>query len=358
MENNNHLIDLSMIKNLTNNELNNMIVPPISESKLKEPKEITLYNVMGNQKIENLEQVEIGGEGNIVSSPPHVKTVKKQVYKKSSSIASKKQESQTKKIQIIINNWTIEQKEHLFTFFKKYCEKYVMGEEIGPECGTPHLQCAVLLKKRARFTEVHKLLGFTCGTKTWEGKNKTWESQVSYCTKDATNTVCFPEVYTGQDLPQDDNLYEWQRDLLTIVSEKPDKRKVFWYYDLKGGCGKSLFTKYLSYHHNAIKITGGKRNDVINHVYNSDIKEVIVLDIPRSCDKISYNAIEEIKNGHITNDKYETGSSLFASPHVIIFSNFFPDVTKLSLDRWVIKNINNDDSEYQTNMDIHFGKDM
>jgi hypothetical protein len=55
--------------------------------------------------------------------------------------------------------------------------------------------------------------------------------------------------------------------------------------------------------------------------------------------KVSYSSIECIKNGMITNTKYETGFKVFNPPHVVVFSNFPPDEEKLSADRWNIKEI-------------------
>ena len=55
---------------------------------------------------------------------------------------------------------------------------------------------------------------------------------------------------------------------------------------------------------------------------------------------MSYDAIESIKSGIIFNSKYETGQKMINPPHIIVFSNFLPDVSKLSEDRWNIKLIN------------------
>ena len=54
---------------------------------------------------------------------------------------------------------------------------------------------------------------------------------------------------------------------------------------------------------------------------------------------VSYQAIEAIKNGIFYNTKYESKMITYNSPHVIIFANFFPDITKLSSDRWVIREL-------------------
>lgn len=250
-----------------------------------------------------------------------------------------KQEIQTKNICFTLNNWTIEQKEHVFSYLKQNCVKFIFGEEVAPTTGTQHLQGAFILKTKQRFSQIKKALNIK--SIHLEKIKGTWEQNIIYCSKGKNIQTNIKLPYSGQDLITE--LSNWQLDIINIIKNKPDKRKVYWYYDILGNTGKSSFTKYLCYHYKAIKISGGKRSDVINHVYNSDNKDIIILDIPRSTQNISYNAIEEIKNGHITNDKYETGSCLFDIPHIIVFSNFYPDRTKLSDDRWDIYNINNDD---------------
>jgi hypothetical protein len=57
----------------------------------------------------------------------------------------------------------------------------------------------------------------------------------------------------------------------------------------------------------------------------------VLFDFHRSLKKISYNAIESVKDGFIPSVALN-----FNNPHVIIFSNFLPDQNKLSEDRWEI----------------------
>jgi len=64
---------------------------------------------------------------------------------------------------------------------------------------------------------------------------------------------------------------------------------------------------------------------------------------------MAYGEIEDIKNGFITNFKYETGSKKFNAPHVVIFSNDPPfDTTAFSKDRWKIHKIVNNDIDLNT----------
>ena len=78
----------------------------------------------------------------------------------------------------------------------------------------------------------------------------------------------------------------------------------------------------------------------MNHMYNMKSLKIVCFDLPRNNgNNISYDALESIKNGIIINMKYETGQKLCDSPHILVFANMPPDVDKLSLDRWVVKEL-------------------
>lgn len=69
------------------------------------------------------------------------------------------------------------------------------------------------------------------------------------------------------------------------------------------------------------------------------------INIPRSNDehKIDYlyNVIELLKDGKFMSMKYQPRPvRLIECPHVIIFSNQEPDLTKLSNDRWEVVFLN------------------
>jgi hypothetical protein len=68
------------------------------------------------------------------------------------------------------------------------------------------------------------------------------------------------------------------------------------------------------------------------------VPKILLLDIPRSLEEyVSYQGIEEIKNGMFFNTHYEAKMVCYDSPHVVVFANFEPDLSKLSRDRWVLK---------------------
>ena len=137
---------------------------------------------------------------------------------------------------------------------------------------------------------------------------------------------------------------KWMIDLEEIIKVKCENIRVInWFYDTKGGAGKSVFAKYLCLYYNAIYLSRGNYKDLINLIYKSDNVNIVILDLPRNNgNRVSYDALEAIKNGIICNVKYETGMKVFDSPHIIVFSNERPDLTCLSKDRWNIKNITQD----------------
>lgn len=139
------------------------------------------------------------------------------------------------------------------------------------------------------------------------------------------------KVDVGELVPRD-----WQINLKSELNEVPDNRKIIWYYDITGNSGKSYFsTRYRE--KTSYLVTGGKNTDIY-YAYNYE--EVIFFDLPRSKqDYVPYDVMESFKNGYFLSTKYEVKSVKFNVPHVVVFSNFYPEKTKLSADRWDIREI-------------------
>lgn len=251
-----------------------------------------------------------GGDGNNVSSPPS----KNALYL----------------YDFVINNYTEDEVSQVCQTITEICKKGGFGKEIG-ESGTPHLQGYLNLKKKLRITALHKYAGFARASFR-AVRNE--EALIKYIQKDGnTWTFGFPKP-----LKIIKDLREWQNNLLENLLKEPDDRKIYWIYDKTGNNGKTVFAKYLCFHHNAIYVNG-KCSDALNIIFNTDMDKtnIVIFDLPRSQgSNVSYTGIESIKNGIIYNSKYETGMKLFNSPHLVIFSNELPEMEKLSLDRWEI----------------------
>lgn len=212
-------------------------------------------------------------------------------------------------------------------------KKFICGKEICPSTGRIHYQTFVSLKRKMRSEQLSKLL-----TSMWIPCDGNEESNTKYCSKDG-------DVYK-YGYPKPLKLIEptkpWQLKILDILQQEPDDRKVYWFWSREGGIGKSQFCKYCVVKQNCLFFEEGKKADIMHLIFEAPEErlERIVIDVPRdNGNNISYKAIESIKNGLIYSSKYEGGYKYFNSPHVIIFANEPPQEERLSQDRWVIENI-------------------
>lgn len=143
--------------------------------------------------------------------------------------------------------------------------------------------------------------------------------------------------------------YSWQRDAVTEFSQPVNKwnfRKIRWYVDFVGGCGKTTLSRYLYSTKPdcwlSCKDLGTSRDAstiVRNALENGWTAHGITIDLPRSAENHDrmYSYLEEIKDGFITATKYSGGSVVFPYPHLVVFSNWLPKFDKLSFDRWDIR---------------------
>lgn len=131
-------------------------------------------------------------------------------------------------------------------------------------------------------------------------------------------------------------LRPWQKNVVTMCEREPDDRKVYWFYDEKGGAGKSILGKYLRRNHGAFYWQNSKTADF---AYAYEGQRIVVFDFTRTLEEhVNYGLLESVKNGMIVSTKYESTLKDFKSPWLLVMANFQPNVHKLSEDRWVIIN--------------------
>lgn len=139
-------------------------------------------------------------------------------------------------------------------------------------------------------------------------------------------------------------LHKWQKEIVEMVQDQPDDRKIYWYYSNCGNIGKTALCKHLVMKHNAI-VVGGKAQDafyaISARIHKGKEVNIVVFHLVRSKrDEIDFVGIEGIKDGMFFSPKYESEMCVFNTPHVLVFANMRPgDVSKLSEDRWVIKDL-------------------
>lgn len=232
-----------------------------------------------------------------------------------------------------LNNHNEEDISSIVPVLREKAKLFVIGDEVG-ENGTPHLQGYVEFLKKVRPLSL-----FDTNKIHWTKCRGNRDSNIAYCSKD--------KVLFTHGMPKPikiiDKLYPWQKEIEELCGTEPDDRAIHWYYEDVGNIGKSAFIKYMVVKHNILYCGGGKHQDIMNLVFNQDMDKsnIVMFDIPRAHEgHISYASLECIKNGLVSNMKYETGVKVFNSPHLIVFSNFPPsDESKLNKDRLIIKRL-------------------
>lgn len=217
---------------------------------------------------------------------------------------------------------------------------YCIGEEVG-ESGTPHLQGYIEFKTPKSWSTIKKLLPKAHIEKAKGNR----QQNLTYCKKDGKFKSNFPVPLSEQVLAEyaDVEWRPWQQEILDMYVQQPDKRHIYWVIDSIGNKGKSFLTRYLAVKHKVL-IAGGKKADVFHQVAkrleNVDEENpfrMVILDLPRHAQEFTnYGLLEELKNGLIMSGKYEGGTFVFPSPHVIVMSNAAPDFSKFSSDRWKV----------------------
>lgn len=308
-----------------------------------------------------------------------------------------------------LNNYTSEEEDHIKAVINEDTVDFaVIGRETG-DSGTPHLQGYVNMSETKRLIGMKKIIGnraYIAGAKGSDVENDT------YCTKagdvmlrigeplNRANKVPFrmakmanmyrenedvnfremgeawhtcwlmhkrkiKEDAEDQDMldtrKRQKRMYEnvlwntWQKELLETFETTPDPRKVIWIWDFKGGVGKSYMTGYLAVMKKALETNTTTMKDVA-YMYNG--QKIVIFDLARhNMEYVNYGTIEAIKNGSITSPKYESKAKRFEIPHVIIFANAPPNMSKMSADRWDIRRIN-EENEFITYREEDFETEM
>lgn len=279
--------------------------------------------------MERLEQIGTEEEGNTILPPLSIKRCK---YSKYWCLT-------------IYNNdiGTLEQR------FKPLCDKGIFGNEICPTTGKKHIQGFLSFKKRVRAIEKFKDLGAH-----WEICKGNEDDNYNYCSKDKDFSkwgIFFQEWKIIES-----DLSKEQLEIVDLFKENENPkfgRKIHWFWESKGGWGKSILATYFVDNCNAILVSGAKKDilsGVSSMVSEGNYPKLIIVDIPRcNSDNFSIQAIEMVKNGMFFNEKYESGMCRFPRPHICIFSNEPPDKSKMSDDRWIIKNVRGKEDEENYN---------
>lgn len=129
---------------------------------------------------------------------------------------------------------------------------------------------------------------------------------------------------------------------------KAADRKIEVIYDQYGCCGKTTFTDILEYCFpqkylciNKIPNNGDLACLIEHALSNGWNGDTLFVNFPReSFDHKIYDQIEACRDGRLTGTKYKSKLIRWKAKNVVIFTNWMPNIGKLTPDRWIVYNIN------------------
>lgn len=242
-----------------------------------------------------------------------------------------------------LNNYTDEQIDLIVRVIESECRMAIFGKEMS-STKTPHLQGYIEFRTKSRPFNVFEVKQIH-----WEGAKGSRMANIKYCSKEDKNPYCWKcKIPKEVKIIADDMLYDWEKDIIQLLTQDPTERGIYWYWSAKGGIGKTQFCKYLTVRFGAICLNG-KSSDcrngivqyVVKHGYTPDI---VLFPIPRShsSEYVSYEALENIKDMYFYSGKFEGGMICGNAPHLFVFANCPPCYEKMSEDRWVVVRLDKD----------------
>lgn len=252
---------------------------------------------------------------------------------------------------------------------KKWLEPisaYAFQLEVTPDTGRLHWQGWARNQNAKTFKQWQ---GFLPGAHIEQQKARFSQKASDYCCKENTRAkhddvlalgwspeeigphlkgVVMPGPAITSEL-NDQNMYPWQRSMIEMYEGPVHSRGIEWVWEAEGNTGKSALAKHMAILGHTL-VVSGKAEDVACGVSRWITPEagkpppkplrLIIWDVPR-CNNghLSYQAMENVKNGCFYSGKYESGMVLMEKPHVWVFANCTPELEKLSRDRWAIYTI-------------------
>lgn len=148
------------------------------------------------------------------------------------------------------------------------------------------------------------------------------------------------------DVIADKGARAFQEHVINLISQEPDDRAIYWFWDEEGGIGKTKLAKHLLLTRSDVYFLMPSNYDVIaallsQYEVTGILPRTVIIGVPRDCffTRQTYAAIEAIKDGLIQSSKHKGGWLIFNEPHVIVFANYAPREEAMSLDKWVIEEV-------------------
>lgn len=236
---------------------------------------------------------------------------------------------------------------------REYCKKFAYQLEAGSENGTLHWQCRVSLIVKRRLHEFQSVFPI-----------KFPHAKVSITSKDVHKGQNFNYAMKGDTrvegpwTDKDDSeppfmsnglrrfltyhKYSWQetlQEMLESMIAAMDDRSIICVIDTFGNSGKSMFCKYLAYKQIALSLpTMVSMEDMLQFCMSQPPAKAYLVDMPRALKKEKlhqfWSGIEQLKNGYLYDKRYTGRVKQIDEPQIVVFTNFPPDLSALSPDRW------------------------
>ena len=146
-------------------------------------------------------------------------------------------------------------------------------------------------------------------------------------------------------------LRKWQEDAMKFFNS-PTQRQVIWITDQSGGKGKTFFQKYVVGYFGRsrvvtldLRVKHANACNILKKLPLATIDIFLFNDVRSQYgeDLNVYKLLEDIKDGQATTSKYDNDNIQFKTPNtVMIFSNEYPNLNRLTNDRWLVLHPNND----------------
>lgn len=257
------------------------------------------------------------------------------------------------------NDQTVEFMKSVFkTIAKKWTFQLERGEEStekNPD-GYLHHQCRISLFKKTTENAVKTLLfqHDVTGFRVSHTSNEACKGEPFYCMKEQTRVE---GPWSDRDKErkltrtakklQDQGLLPWQNSLFLEVDDYDD-RCIHIVIDVRGNRGKGAFCKYAYCKGwGSIVPPFEKMEDVVQFCMSQPNEKLYIIDMPRSMPKKAlasfYAGVETLKDGYLYDKRYHGKFMLIDEPNIIVFTNRAPKKMYLSLDRWKMWTITDED---------------
>lgn len=252
-----------------------------------------------------------------------------------------KQSNPKKSWCLTLNNWKEEEYINILSLFKEdSANEWIIGKEKG-DMGTPHLQIYVSFGTKKRFEQIKKINN-RLHIESSRGSKK---QNLKYCSKEGVfETNCriphpIEVIY---------NLYPYQQMIWDIVSDKPEPRKIYWFWGDKN-IGKTEILLKICHEKYAHVLPISKKH-ALSQVFKTH-EEVDIYCMNLTADESEYQKHEMFSIMEAIKDRMFAaafgtecnGMCIMNHKHMIVVANQPPDFLKTEIDqeRFQIYKINN-----------------